>query len=337
MAISRRHFLAGSGAAALTTSLRAQASPFTLEAEAAGKTLKDPMGRVVLSYLTEKPAGVPLAGNSVCCIHPFNTLKGERATDIAPPDHRDHRGIFFAWHDMTFARRDGANAQGAERASLGAGVPGDVKGDFWGWGQFAPTDGRVIRNRDIRLLQTNADARSAEIAVRNDWMIGTEVVLQEETGIRAGEHEDARVLDLTYRFTSDYDVTLNRMAFTGFCFRCRKEGPYVFADSQGEVTLPNSAATNPDSDWPARPWYSHTVTLTNGKVVASAVIDHPSNPPSRWHGARSVSFLNPCIAAPAAVTIPAKQPLTLRYLAVAYDGTFPDGWLDRLATDWRRR
>src|ERR1700730_11692855 len=193
MAISRRHFLAGSGAAALTTSLRAQASPFTLEAEAAGKTLKDPMGRVVLSYLTEKPAGVPLAGNSVCCIHPFNTIGGERATDIAPPDHRDHRGIYFAWHDMTFTRN---------------GQP--VKADFWGWGQFAPTDGRVIRNRDVRLVQANADARSAEMAVRNDWMIGTDVVMQEETSIRTGEHQDARVLDLSYRFTSDDDVPLNR-------------------------------------------------------------------------------------------------------------------------------
>jgi hypothetical protein len=189
-------------------------------------------------------------------------------------------------------------------------------------------------NRDLRLA--SADARSAEIAVRNDWMIANQAVLQEATTIRAGEERGARVLDLTYRFTSDYDVTLNRMAFTGLCFRCRKDGTYFYSDSKGEVTLPDSGPTAPESDWPARDWYSHTVTHADGKTVASAVIDHPSNPPSAWHGVRLVSFLNPCIAAPKAVTIPARQPLMLRYRAVTYDGKFPDGWLDRMAAEWRR-
>jgi len=36
------------------------------------------------------------------------------------------------------------------------------------------------------------------------------------------------------------------------------------------------------------------------------------------------------------VTIPAGTSLTLRYRAVACDGRFPDGLLDRMATDWRR-
>jgi Methane oxygenase PmoA len=316
MSISRRVFLALSGAAALGTRLRGQARAYTLQPDAAGKTLKDPDGRVVLGYLTSKPEGVPLAGNSACCIHPFNTLGGERATDIAPPDHRDHRGIFFAWHDMDFKRNGEA-----------------LRGDFWGWGRFAPTEGRVIVNRDVRLV--SADARSAEIEVVNDWMINTQAVLRERTTIRAGEEQGIRVLDLTYRFTSDYDVTLNRMAFTGFCFRCRKDGPYSFSDSKGEVTLPNSGATSPESDWPARDWYSHTVTMTDGKIVSSAVIDHPGNPPSAWHGARSVSFLNPCIAAQGPVSIPARQPLALRYRAVVHDGKFPDGVLDRMAAQLR--
>jgi hypothetical protein len=332
MAIDRRTFLVMSGAAALGTSLRGQARAYTLEPDAAGKTLKDPEGRVVLGYLVRKPEGIPLAGNSACCIHPFNTLGGECATDIAPPDHRDHRGIFFAWHDMTFKR-------GEET----------LRADFWGWGQFAPTADRVITNRDVRLVR--ADAASAEIAVQNDWMIGSEVVMREETAIhvsnmgeyRAGGQGAAapqppvRALALSYRFTSDYDVTLNRMAFTGFCFRCRKDGPYVFSDSKGEVTLPNSSATNPDSDWPARDWYCHTVTHPDGKIVSSVVIDHPGNPPSMWHGARSVSFLNPCVSAPAPVNFRAGQPLTLRYLAITADGNTSPGWLDGVAAGWRSR
>lgn len=318
MAINRRVFLGMAGAAALTAPLRGQARTFTLEAEAAGKVLKDAAGRVVLGYLTSKPADVPLAGNSACCVHPFNTLGGERATDIAPPDHRDHRGIFFAWHDMEFKR-------GAE----------SLRADFWGWGRFAPTEGRVIVNRDLRLAR--ADATTAEVAVTNDWMIAGQTVLTEATSIRVGTDLGARVLDLTYRFTSAYDVTLNRMAFTGFCFRCRKDGTYVLADSKGEVTLPNSNATDPALNWPARDWYSHTLTLPDGKVVASAVIDHPGNPPSTWHEPRPVSFLNPSISALQPVTFAAGQPLTLRYRAVAHDGAFPDGMLDRMAAAWRAR
>ena len=305
-----------SSAAAVATSLRGQSRSYTLEPDAAGKTLKDPGGRVVLGYLATKPTGVPLEGNSACCIHPFNTLGGQCATDIAPPDHRDHRGIFFAWHDMSFTRKGET-----------------LRGDFWGWGKFAPIDGRVIVNRDLRLVR--ADARSADVGVRNDWMIDKTTVMQEATTIRVGEEQGSRVVDLTYRFTSDYDVTLNRMSFTGLCFRCRKDGQYYYSDSHGEVKLPDSSPTAPETDWPAREWYSHTVVRADG-TVASAVIDHPSNPPAAWHGVRLVSFLNPCIAAPAVVNIPARQPLTLRYRAVAYDGKFPDGFLDQMAARWRR-
>jgi hypothetical protein len=317
MALSRRVFLAlGAAVAAVGASRREQSRGWTLEPDAAGKTLKDPEGRVVLGYLTSKPPGIPLEGNSACCIHPFNTVGGACATDIAPADHRDHRGIFFAWHDVSFTR-------GGET----------LRGDFWGWGQFAPVEGRVIVNRELRLARS--DASTAEVAVRNDWMIGKQTVMQEATTMSVSDRDRARMLDLTFRFTSDYDVTLNRMAFTGLCFRCRKDGPYFYSDSEGEVKLPDSKPTVPDSDWPAREWYGHTVTHADGKRVASALIDHPGNPPSLWHGVRLVSFLNPCITAPRAVNIPAKSALTLRYRAVTQDGEFAPGVLDRMAAEWR--
>jgi hypothetical protein len=315
MPITRRAFLASTGASVVSASLPGQNRVYTLEADAHGHTLKDPAGRVVIGYLTSKPDG--LTGNSACCIHPLNTLAGERATDIAPADHPNHRGIFFAWHDLEFTR-------GGET----------LRGDFWGWGQFAPIEGRTIANRSVKLA--SADARFAQIAVENDWTIAGQPVLRELTTIRALEDQGARVLDLTYRFTSDYDVTVKQMAFTGLCFRCRKDGTYTFHDSGGEVTLPNSSAARPETDWPSRPWYSHTVTRADGKSVASALIDHPGNPPSAWHGARSVSFLNPCITAKGPVTFSAKQPLTLRYRAVAHDGRFPDGFLDKMAEGWRK-
>jgi hypothetical protein len=316
MSVTRRTFLEVAGAAAIAVPFQGQGPSYTLEPGPNGKVLKDPAGRVVLAYLTSKPEG--RAGNSACCIHPLNTLAGERVTDLAPPDHKDHRGVFFAWHNVEFKK--------------GADV---FKGDFWGWGRYAPVEERVIVNKDVRLVR--AGASTAELTVANDWMIAQQVVMHEAATIGVSEDRGARVLDLAYRLSSDYDVTVSQMAFTGACFRCRKDGPYTFFDPQGEVKLPDSTATNPASDWPAQPWYSHQVTPPGGKVLSSALIDHPANPPSLWHGARSVSFLNPCISAARAVQIPAGKPFILRYRAVAFDGAFPAGMLDQMSAAWREK
>lgn len=315
MSVTRRAFLEIAGGAAVGLRLDAQ-NIHTLEPGRNGYILKDPAGRVVLAYLTSKPEG--LAGNSACCIHPLNTLAGERVTDLAPSDHKDHRGLFFAWHNVEF-RKDGQA----------------LKGDFWGWGRYAPVDNRVIVNKGVRF--SRSDDRVAELSISNDWMIEQQVMMHESSTIRVGEDRGARVLDLSYRFTSDYDVTINQMAFTGVCFRCRKDGPYTFFDPGGEVKLPNSSATDPASDWPAQPWYSHQVTLPDGKILSSALIDHPENPRSLWHGARGVSFLNPCISAEQAVQIPAGKMLELRYRAVAFDGPLSAGMLDQMAAAWRKK
>jgi hypothetical protein len=316
MFVTRRTFLEVAGAAALAAPRSAQTRRYTLEPGPNGKVLKDPAGQVVLAYLTSKPEG--LAGNSACCIHPLTTLGGERVTDLAPPDHKDHRGLFFAWHNVEFKK--------------GSDV---LKGDFWGWGRYAPVEGRTIVNRDVRLVRE--DARAAELSVANDWMIGQQTVMHETTTIVAAESDRARVVDLSFALSSDYDITVNQMAFTGVCFRCRKDGPYTFFDPAGEVKLPDSTASNPASDWPSQPWYSHQITLPNGKVLSSALIDHSGNPRSLWHGARGVSFLNPCISAIDAVQIPAARPLVLRYRAVAFDGAFPAGMLDQMARAWREK
>ena len=319
--MDRRKFLeylrGAAGAAALTPFIHSASKTYTFEDQQAGKTLKNAKGETVLSYLIRKPDRVPLAGNSVCCFHPINTLAGERVTDIAPADHRDHRGLFFAWDDMTFHRKGG-----------------DVKADFWGWGRFAPTDARVIENRSLKLVQ--ADTDGAEIAIRNDWIINGQKVLDEATTAIVRDFPDVRVLDTVWHFRSDSDFTINRCAFTGFCLRCRKDGDYYISDRNGRVTLPDPSPLHPDSDWPPRDWYSHTIRVTDsGKTVAAAVLDHPLNPKSLWHEPHGVAFLNPCIAATASVSVAAGEAFVLRYRVVLHDGEFAIGLLDRLTEEWR--
>ncbi len=128
------------------------------------------------------------------------------------------------------------------------------------------------------------------------------------------------------------------MAFTGLCFRCRKDGEYFYGDAKGEVKLPDSKPTEPETDWPAQTGTAIPSSTPMARRSPQRSVDHPGNPPSLWHGVRLVSFLNPCIAAPAPVRIPSGKPLTLRYLAVTQDGAFAAGALgNKLAAEWRAR
>jgi len=317
MLINRRTFLGAVGAAVADASLEAQNRAYILEPDPNGKTLKSPEGRVVFTYLVRKPDGIPLAGNSACCLHPVNTPSGERVTDIAPPDHRDHRGIFFAWQDVEFRR-------GGET----------IHGDFWGWGHFAPTEGRSIVNRHISLAA--ADTKSADVAIGNDWEIEGRKMMDEASTIHVTQNHGATILDLTYRFTSDYDVTIEQNAFTGFAYRARKDGKWYYSDADGKVTRPDSKSLVIEANWPARDWYSYTITLENGKTVAIAVLDHPTNPPSTWHESMQLTYLNPCVSVSKPVNIPAGKTFTLRYRALAHDGEFPEGMLNKMAAEWRR-
>ena len=70
-------------------------------------------------------------------------------------------------------------------------------------------------------------------------------------------------------------------------------------------------------------------------MLGSAVIDHPSNPPSTWHNARNLWMLNPVIAALGPFTIRSSAPLTLRYRVVVHDGPTPTAVVDKLAAEFR--
>ena len=317
MFLNRRTFLGVTGAAVVGVSLKAQNRAYTLEPDPNGKTLKSPDGRVVFTYLVRKPDNIPLAGNSTCCLHPVNTPSGERVTDIAPPDHRDHRGIFFAWQAVDFTRPEGV-----------------LRGDFWGWGHYAPTEGRAIVNRDISLKA--ADANSADVVVRNDWNIDNKKMMGATENIHVTQREATTILDLTYSFSSDGDVKIEQNAFTGFAMRARKDGKWYYSDADGKVNRPNSQSLVIEANWPARDWYSYTVTTDAGKTVSIAVIDHPGNPTSTWHESMELTYLNPCITVTGPVTIPAGKVFTLHYRALAHDGEFPEGMLNKFAAEWRR-
>jgi methane monooxygenase PmoA-like len=329
--VNRREFLSAAGGVVTTAiGARMQGSGYTLVPEPDGGTLRGPDGRVALTYLTKKPAGSNLKANSACCFHPLNTPSGERITDLAPGDHVHHRGVFLAWHSMEFRRK----ADFSKLGPLGPTHGFDInRGDFWGWGQFAPTDQRVITNQ--RLLLQRSDAKAATLEIQNDWMIAARKVLDEKTIASWRAADGANVLDLTYRLTPEGTLVLNQTPFGGFCVRARNDGQSWYADAKGRVTRPDPHYSVADLNWPAADWYAYVITLTTGKAIGCAVVDHPSNPPSTWHNPRYVWMINPCIVANKPFEVSQEQSLTLRYRVITFDGELPERLIGDLSRQFR--
>jgi hypothetical protein len=290
-----------------------KAAAFTLVPDEYGMVLKTPEGRTVFRYMTKKPADTKLSANSVCCLYPVKTPSGEDVVDFAPSDHPHHRGLFLAWHA----------------------IDGKKPADFWGWGEWAPTKDRVITNRSIKLVK--ADAKHAELAVRNDWIAEGEVLVQEALSLRARELKGAYVIDLDFQLTPTADLTLKQTAFGGLCAKCRKDGAAAYYSPEGEVKLPNPHHLKPETDWPAAAWYDYTTELKSGKKIGIAVLDHPGNPPTVWHNLAPISMLNPCIVAKGPVALKAGKPLLLRYRVVVHDGATPVDILGALSKEWRKQ
>jgi hypothetical protein len=294
-------------------SAAADEASYTLAPDEYGMALKTPEGKTVFVYMTKRPADTELTANSVCCLYPVFTPAGVRAVDFAPDDHRHHRGVFLAWRSTTFGGRPA---------------------DFWGPGSETPDKMQKISNRAVELLES--DAERAVVRVENDWMIGDEVVLDEQTQITAGGQRGVYVLDFDYRLTPKVDMQLHQFAYTGFVVRARKDGQAKYFTPRGEIDLPSPHHLKPETNWPAAPWYNYVVELESGETVGTAVVDHPDNPPATWHNVKPIALVNPCIAAPAAVERKAGELLRLRYRVIVHDGPVPAALIDGLARAWRQ-
>jgi hypothetical protein len=182
---------------ALTLSTQAYAAPaYTLVPEQYGMQLKAPNGSVVFEYVTKKPENIGLTSPSAAYFDPVNTPSGERVTNVAPDDHPHHRGIFLGFLDSEFRTPADFSKAPPNHALRAFSVQ---RGDFWAWGLYAPREGRVIQNRDVKLV--SADDKHAQLEIHNDWLIDNKKLLEETDEVFVAEREGVYVIDLNYRFT----------------------------------------------------------------------------------------------------------------------------------------
>ncbi len=300
---------------------------YTLTATSEGMQLKTPLGKTVFEYKTKIPAD--LKSPSAAYFDPVDSPSGERVSNAAPDDHPWHRGIFLGILNSEFRTP-------VDTSKL---PPNHVEGafnvkraDFWAWGLYAPRDKRVIKNRDIRLI--NADDKHAEVEIHNDWLVDDQKMVDETDRVFVAEVDGVYVIDLNYRIAPVVDFVLSQTAFGGFAFQAQKYGDSYYSDASGKVDLPGPHYSLPDSDWPSEPWYDYSIKLkSDGKLVGVAVLDHPMNPPTRWHNV--LWMLNPCITSFGPLTIHPSKPLILRYRVVVHDGVTPTDLLQKLSVEWR--
>ncbi len=304
---------------------------FQLVPDEHGMILEAPDGRAVFRYMTKKPEKTNLAANSVCCFHPVYTPSGERVTDLAPGDHHHHRGVFLAWHTMEFRQQADFSAFGPTGPTRGWNIS---RGDFWGWGQYAPTDGVVIESRHVKLVE--ADSEHAELEIQNEWMIHGRKMMDETTSVEVSEPSSVYVIDLGYELTPVHALVLNRTAFGGFCVRARNDGDSYYATAEGKVDLADPHYSVPELNWPAADWYDFTIRLAGGKTVGVAVVDHTDNPPSTWHNPRYVWMVNPCVVAKRPVRVKGGNSLVLRYRLIVHDGPTPVPLVEKLSEEFRK-
>jgi formylglycine-generating enzyme required for sulfatase activity/serine/threonine protein kinase len=285
---------------------------FTIVHEPFGLLVKAPDGRPVFRYLTQKPADSQCTSNSACYFHPVFTPGGEVITDIAPSDQPHHRGVFLAWHK----------------------VRGPTEANFWGPTGPPPATGCVIDNRGADTIA--ADSTKAVLRIRNEWMVNAVAILQEELVVSAKGGMTWWVIDLAYRLTPDTDLSFERFGYGGLCVRCRKGNGLVFTDLAGQVTFLNPDPFQPETCWPLRDWYDYSVTLTDGKTVGIAVLDHPTNRTTGWCNTTKASIVQPSINTAGPVALKRGEPLLLRYRLVPHDGPVPVAELNSLNAEWRQ-
>lgn len=266
--------------------------------------------RDIIRYQLRPPGMGASAVPSGCYFHPFATPAGTVITEVGPDDHRHHRGIFLGWVEMH----------------------GPADGDFWGWGEAAPVKDRQIVNRSLEAKPPSLGY--ARIRALNDWMADGRKMVSED--LRAGItfQDGATVLNYAAQFSVEAPVTLARQAFGGFALRTRKDGELTPIGPAGEVKLAAPKHTDPSSNWPESPWYGLHLKLKDGKEATVAVVGRKENPPTTWHVASAIGLVNPCITAPAAVTLTPAKPLVLRYRVVVMDGPPNLPVLNKIAESW---
>jgi hypothetical protein len=237
-------------------------------------------------------------------VHPLYGPNGELLTQDYAPDHPHHRGLYWAWPEVTWK---------GEKRDLHA-----LQGVF---------------ARPVRIVRKEASDACAVLEAENVWKWGdAEPIVKEFATLTVWrEREGRRVIDFAFRFEALADgVTLARRGqnnYGGFNMRLSAR-----ADQKIET---HTGATNLT---PRQAWACLTGVPPEGKHPVSVILlQAPSNPeyPGDWVQFPNLNWLQPTFPSKGtAYALTKGTPLTLRFRVVVCEGDTDEATFARLWSEY---
>lgn len=257
-------------------------------------------------------------------VHPLYDLDGNVISQDFPADHLHHRGVFWAWHQLSV---------------------GDTQiGDPWICRNF------LSRVDSVTITGGNSGTAGIEAMVHwvsPDWKdsSGTmKPIVREQTQVQVRRsRDDSRVIDFRIRLTAlEIEVRIGGSddvkGYGGFSPRFRLPNDIRFTAEYGEVEPQKTAVK-------ASRWMDVSGSF-NGKdagqestITGITIFCHPSLPgfPQEWIIRNARSMQNPVFPGRTPITLPTNEPLELRYRLVVRRGAASHAqlklWFDEYAAD----
>jgi hypothetical protein len=230
-------------------------------------------------------------------LHPVYAPDGTLVTDDYNPNHPHHRGIFWAWPEVT--------------------VDGKT-GDLW-------TIKGPFQDRFVAWRARETTAAEARLGIENGWFDGDRKFVKEDVTIAAGPAVDnRRTLDFTLRFEAvDRPVQIvgtseAKKGFGGFCMR------FATPDGGGAKTrIDTEQGTSAKDGVLARHPWAEISGVYQGKPAGARVEDdatNPGYPNNGWLMRHELCCLNVSYPGLTPVALEPGKPLVLKYRVVLFAG-----------------
>ncbi len=255
-------------------------------------------GEIPVLFYQREPRS--LDGRYICnnYIHPLYSPGGHILTEEFPSSHPYHRGIFWAWHQVSINDRSAGNSWIMQNIS------------------HKVTDVQTsIRNNTARL--------ELDVEWHSSLLENGEPFVREQSSIIVHPvAKGLRIIDFEIRLAGlvpgvKIGGADDEKGYGGFCFRMKLPEDLVFMSSEGPV-VPANLQTESGA------WMNFSGSFgNNGGKGGIVIICHRSTPnyPAPWILRQKSSMQNIVYPGRHKTEIPVDQPVVLRYRVVVYEGS----------------
>lgn len=194
------------------------------------------------------PAGADSVYQRSGFFHPVNSINGETLTNLSPPDHYHHYGLWYAWTKTTF--------EGKEI-------------DFWNVGK---RQGTVSFREFTDISDSGFSAILDHIAYPDS--LSTQKVMKENLKIKIGKTPiSGYYIDYTttLQCATDSPVTLEQYRYGGLVIRTREDWTPARADFLTSEGFTRKDADNSDARWA---YFQGKADKDDACIL---ILSHPSN------------------------------------------------------------